>query len=142
MQIGLFSSAVACTKKTRRCTKREDIILVICGSAASWIIQKVINDRGGLHNRITQHVQLMPFRLGEVKAFLEAQNVQLSLKDIAQLYMCVGGIPFYIKDVRPGKSVAQILDELLLGSGAKLKDEFPNLYAALFKHNQGHETVV
>ena len=51
------------------CTKREDIILVICGSAASWIIQKVINDRGGLHNRITQHVQLMPFRLGEVIAF-------------------------------------------------------------------------
>jgi len=124
------------------CTKRPDIILVMCGSAASWIIQKVINDRGGLHNRITQHVQLMPFRLGEMKAFLEAQNVQLSLKDIAQLYMCVGGIPFYIKDLRPGKSVAQILDELLLGNGARLKDEFPNLYAALFKHNQGHETVV
>lgn len=124
------------------CTKRNDIILVICGSAASWIIQKVINDRGGLHNRITQRVQLMPFRLGEVKAFLEAQNVQLSLKDIAQLYMCVGGIPFYLKDVRPGKSVAQILDDLLLGSGARLQGEFPNLYAALFKHNQGHETVV
>jgi hypothetical protein len=124
------------------CTKREDIILVICGSAASWIIQKIINDRGGLHNRITQHVQLMPFRLGEVKAFLEARNIHLSLKDIAQLYMCVGGIPFYIKDLRPGKSVGQILDDLLLGPGARLKDEFPNLYAALFKHNQGHETVV
>jgi len=124
------------------CTKREDIILVICGSAASWIIQKVINDRGGLHNRITQRVQLMPFRLGEMKVFLEAQNVQLSLKDIAQLYMCVGGIPFYIKDIRPGKSVAQILDELLLGSGARLKGEFPNLYAAIFKNNQGHEIVV
>ncbi len=124
------------------CSKREDVILVICGSAASWIIQKIINDRGGLHNRITQHVRLMPFRLGEMKAFLEARNVQLSYKDIAQLYMCVGGIPFYIKDLRPGKSVAQILDELLLGSGARLKDEFPNLYAAIFKHNQGHETVV
>lgn len=124
------------------CTKRNDIILVICGSAASWIIQKVINDRGGLHNRITQRVQLMPFCLGEMKTFLEAQNVQLSLKDIAQLYMCVGGVPFYLKDVQPGKSVAQILDNLLLGSVAKLQGEFPNLYAALFKHNQGHETVV
>lgn len=124
------------------CTKREDIILVICGSAASWIIQKVINDRGGLHNRITQHIRLMPFRLGEMKAFFEAQNVHLSLKDIAQLYMCVGGVPFYLKDISPGRSVAQILDELLLGSGARLKEEFSNLYAALFKHNQNHEAVV
>ncbi|MBL7828904.1 MAG: ATP-binding protein [Saprospiraceae bacterium] len=124
------------------CTKRDDIILVICGSAASWIIQKVVNDRGGLHNRITQHIQLMPFKLGEMKSFLEARNVHLSLKDITQLYMCVGGIPFYIKDVEAGKSVAQILDSLFFGNGAKLKNEFPNLYAALFKNNQGHETVV
>ncbi len=124
------------------CTKREDIILIICGSAASWIIQKVVNDRGGLHNRITQHIQLMPFRLGEVNALLEMRNIQLSPQDTALLYMCVGGIPFYLKDLQPGKSVPQMLDELLLGSQATLKNEFPNLYAALFRHNERHETVV
>jgi hypothetical protein len=124
------------------CTKREDIILVICGSAASWIIQKVVNDRGGLHNRITQHIQLKPFRLGEVKAFLEMKNIHLELRDIALLYMCVGGIPFYLKDLQPGTSIPQMLDQLLLGSQAVLKNEFSNLYSALFKHNEAHEAVV
>lgn len=124
------------------CSKREDIILVICGSAASWIIKKVINDRGGLHNRITTHVQLMPFTLRETKAFLEQQQVQLTLKDIVQLYMCIGGIPFYLRDVRGGKSVPQILDDLFFVKQASLKREFDNLYASLFKNSELHEKIV
>ena len=124
------------------CTKRTDIILVICGSAASWIINKVINDRGGLHNRITKHIQLMPFTLAETKDFLAMQRVHLTLKDIAQLSMCVGGIPFYLKDVQAGQSVPQILDELFFGPQALLRNEFANLYASLFKNSQAHEAIV
>ena len=124
------------------CTKRSDIILVICGSAASWIIKKVINNRGGLHNRITTHIQLMPFTLAETKAFLEMNHIRLTLKDIVQLYMCIGGIPFYLKDVKGGKSVPQILDDLFFVPQANLKREFSNLYAALFKNSQFHEQIV
>ena len=124
------------------CSKRSDIILVICGSAASWIIKKVINNRGGLHNRITTHIQLMPFSLYETKAFFEMKNIHLTLKDIAQLYMCVGGIPFYLKEVKAGKSVPQILDDLFFVTQASLKREFTNLYAALFKNNALHEQIV
>ncbi|MFN0036210.1 MAG: AAA family ATPase [Saprospiraceae bacterium] len=124
------------------CSKRDDIILVICGSAASWIIQKVINDRGGLHNRITARIQLAPFSLRETKAFLEMNAVHLTLKDIAQLYLCVGGVPFYLKDVKPGRSVPQILDDLFFAEQGTLKNEFPNLYASLFKNNKLHEEVV
>jgi len=124
------------------CTKRKDVILVICGSAASWIIQKVINDRGGLHNRITRHVQLMPFTLLETKDFLEMNGVRWSLKDIARLYMSVGGVPFYLADIVPGKSVPQVLDDLFFAPQARLKNEFQNLYAALFKNNSLHERVV
>lgn len=124
------------------CTKRDDIILVICGSAASWIIQKVINDRGGLHNRITKQIQLMPFTLAETKEFLRMQRVQLTHKDITQLYMCVGGIPFYLRDIKAGQSVPQVLDELFFIPQASLRNEFSNLYASLFKNSQGHETVV
>lgn len=124
------------------CSKREDIILVICGSAASWIIKKIINDKGGLHNRITRHIQLMPFTLQETKAFLEMNHIQLIFKDIAQLYMCIGGIPFYLKAVKPGKSIPQILDDLFFVPQAKLKQEFNNLYAALFKNSGQHEQIV
>lgn len=124
------------------CSKREDIILVICGSAASWIIKKVINDRGGLHNRITTHIQLLPFTLKETKAYLDMKNITLTHKDIVQLYMCIGGIPFYLKDVKAGKSIPQILDELFFLPQASMKREFNNLYASLFKNSELHEEVV
>jgi uncharacterized protein len=124
------------------CTKRSDIILVICGSAASWIIEKVINDRGGLHNRLTNRILLKPFTLGETKAFLESKKVRLTLKEIAQIYMSVGGIPYYLKDIKAGYSVPQILDQLFFEEHALLKHEFQNLYAALFKNNTFHETIV
>lgn len=124
------------------CSKRSDIILVICGSAASWIINKVVNDRGGLHNRLTHRILLMPFTLGETAAFFTKKRVNLTLKEIAQIYMCVGGIPFYLKDIQKGSSVPQILDQLFLGQNAQLKDEFKNLYASLFKNNELHEKVV
>ncbi len=124
------------------CSKRADIILVICGSAASWIIKKVINDRGGLHNRITAHIRLMPFNLEETKEFLELNQVQLTDKDIIQLYMSVGGIPFYLQDVQAGKSVPQILDDLFFNSQATLQYEFQNLYASLFKNSDLHEQIV
>ncbi|MEZ4988679.1 MAG: ATP-binding protein [Saprospiraceae bacterium] len=124
------------------CTKRDDIILVICGSAASWIINKVINDTGGLHNRVTKHLQLMPFTLSETKSFLALQGVRLTNKDIALLYMCIGGIPFYLRDIEPGQSVPQILDSMFFAPQATLRHEFQNLYAALFKNSAHHEAVV
>ncbi len=124
------------------CTKRSDIILVICGSAASWIIEKVVNNRGGLHNRITHRVQLKPFTLQETQDFLAYNRVRLSLKDIAQIYMCVGGIPFYLKDIKAGYSTPQILDQLFFGEQATLKNEFQNLYEALFNNSALHIKVI
>ncbi|MDH4473882.1 MAG: ATP-binding protein [Fluviicola sp.] len=123
-------------------SKRNDILLVICGSAASWIIDKVINNRGGLHNRVTDHIRLLPFTLKETKAYLELNNVRLTLKDVTSLYMSTGGIPYYLKDVKPGKSVAQLLDELFFKQHAKLKGEFDNLYASLFKNSHLHVAIV
>ncbi len=124
------------------CTKRNDIILVICGSAASWIINKVINNTGGLHNRVTSHIQLLPFTMHETKAFLQLNKVKLSFKDIAQLYMAVGGVPYYLKDIVQGQSVPQILDNLFFGNQPILKNEFNNLYASLFKNSHLHVAIV
>jgi uncharacterized protein len=124
------------------CCKRPDIVLVICGSAASWIIEKVINNRGGLHNRLTCHIKLMPFTLNETKQFLELIKVRLTLNDIATLYMSIGGVPYYLKDVKPGQSVPQIIDTLFFKPQARLKNEFENLYASLFKNSDLHVAIV
>jgi hypothetical protein len=124
------------------CTKRTDILLIICGSAASWIIDKVINSKGGLHNRLTQTIRLDAFDLEETKAYLKYQRIKLSDKDIALLYMCIGGIPYYLRQVLPGQGIAQILDHLFFGTDATLKTEFQNLYASLFKNHDIHVAVV
>jgi AAA+ ATPase superfamily predicted ATPase len=124
------------------CTRRNDIILIICGSAASWIMKNIINDRGGFHNRITRQIKLQPFTLAETKYFLRKNRVALNEYDILQLYMVLGGIPFYLKEIKPGKSVDQIIDGLFFQRNSLLKNEFQNLYASLFKNYQLHEKVV
>lgn len=70
------------------------------------------------------------------------QQVQLTVKDIVQLYMSVGGVPYYLKDIEPGQSVPQILDYLFFGPLATLRNEFANLYASLFKNSHLHVAVV
>jgi uncharacterized protein len=124
------------------CSKRDDIVLTICGSAASWIINKVINNRGGLHNRITKSIQLLPFTLAETNEFLLMKNITLSKKDVIELYMCIGGVPFYYNDIPKGKSVVQIINELCFEQNATLKIEFNNLYASLFKNAHLHVAIV
>lgn len=120
------------------CDKQSDIILVICGSAATWIINKVVKNTGGLHNRISQAINLLPFELSEVKEMLALQKVKLSNRDIFQLHMCIGGIPYYISQVKPGQGLPQILDDLYFGKNAALKDEFQNLYESLFDNYEDH----
>ncbi|MES2777141.1 MAG: ATP-binding protein [Bacteroidota bacterium] len=124
------------------CTIRNDIILVICGSAASWIIKNIINDRGGFHNRVTRQIGLQPFTLAETRAFLKRKRVMLGDYDVLQLYMALGGIPFYLKQVRPGQSVAQIIDFLFFQKLSPFRNEFDNLYASLFKNFSWHVEVV
>ena len=123
-------------------SKRNDIVLIICGSAASWIINKVIHDRGGLHNRITCSIAMQPFTLAETAGFLKLKKIDLVYKDIVQLYMVTGGVPFYLNDIERGESVAQIIQRLFFAKAAPLKNEFDNLYAALFKNSGDHIAVI
>jgi len=121
---------------------KNNIVLVICGSAASWMINKVVNDKGGLHNRIDHLIQLEPFTLSETKAYLKKRNIRLDDHQIAHLYMVVGGIPYYLAQVEAGKTAVQIIQQLCFDKGGSLRYEFDNLYAALFDHPEGHIDVI
>ena len=109
---------------------------------ASWIIKKIVYDKGGLHNRITQSILLKPFTLAETKTYLEAKKVKLSIKDIAQLYMCIGGIPYYLNHVKQSKSIPQILDNLFFEEQASLQNEFDKLYPALFANYELYIAII
>lgn len=123
-------------------SKREDIIVVICGSAASYMIQRIINSKGGLHQRITQKIRLTPFNLNETEQFLKRKRLVLTRYDILQLYMVFGGIPYYLENVRPGDSVAQTVDRLCFSKNGFLRSEFNNIFASLFEHPNNHEYII
>lgn len=123
-------------------SRLSHVKVVICGSAASWMIDKILNDKGGLHNRVTQTIRLMPFNLGETEAYLQSRGVVLEKYGLLQLYMAMGGIPHYLRNINAGESPAQIIDRLFFTKDGLLKNEFKNLYAALFTNAEQHEQVI
>lgn len=120
----------------------NNVVVVICGSAASWMIQKVVNNKGGLHNRITKRLHLKPFNLGEAEEFLKARNIVLDRYQIVQLYMAIGGIPYYLKEIKLGQSYAQSIEQICFSENGLLKNEFTRLYEALFEHADQHIRVI
>lgn len=110
----------------------KNIKLIICGSSASWIIDKIIKNKGGLHNRITQKICLEPFKLPDTKRFLIKLGVKLTDRQILLIYMITGGIPYYLLQIEKGKSAAQIIEQLAFSKKAFLLEEFDSLFASLF----------
>ena len=118
------------------------LVVVICGSAASWMLRKVVKQRGGLHNRVTRRIRLEPFLLPDTRAYLKANGVHLDLQQVAELYMALGGVPHYLNEARPGQSAAQIIDRACFSREGALRTEFEALYAALFERAERHEQMV
>ncbi len=123
-------------------SKQANLIVVICGSAASWMIQHIVNNRGGLHNRITRRIRLLPFTLAETETFLRTRRVILDRYQMLQLYMAMGGIPHYLKEIRPGESAMQAIDRLCFTKDGLLQTEFANLYVSLFQRADRHISVI
>lgn len=124
------------------CTKRSDIIVVVCGSAASWMIEKILFNKGGLHNRITRQIRLLPFTLRETKDFFHYKHIKLSDYQIAELYMAIGGVPHYLDQVKPGKSAIQNIDELCFSPQGMLRQEFEKLYTSLYDQSDHHIGII
>ena len=112
------------------------IKLIVCGSSASWIIHKIINNKGGLHNRITRKIYLEPFTLSDTKRFLENQGIKLKNQQILMIYMVTGGVPYYLSYIEKGLSAAQIIEKLAFTEKGVLLEEFDNLFSSLFDHSE------
>ncbi|SDB29159.1 hypothetical protein SAMN02910298_01421 [Pseudobutyrivibrio sp. YE44] len=121
---------------------RKNIMLVVCGSASSWILDNLINNYGGLYNRTTYQMKLSQFNLSETKMFLERKNVSYSKYDIVQSYMIFGGIPYYLGYMRPELSLSQNIDKLFFDSNAILSDEYNRLFESIFSKPDQMKAIV
>ena len=111
---------------------RDNLIVIVCGSATSWITDNLINNHGGLYNRLTYEMKLSPFSLGECEQYFAESGIKMSRYDIVQAYMITGGIPYYLSYFKKGKSLSQNVDELFFAKTAKLKNEFERLFLSIF----------
>lgn len=122
--------------------QRTDIMFIACGSATSWMVDKLVENKGGLHNRITAQIYLRPFTLGECERMLVANNCVWDRYTILQCYMTFGGVPFYLTLLNPKESLAQNINRLFFEKNAVMKNEFDELFNALFNQADKYIEVV
>ena len=121
---------------------RKGLKLVVCGSATTWMTNKLIGDKGGLHNRVTRPIHLAPFTLAETKQYLECRGMDWSHNEIMETYMTLGGTPFYLYLLRPNLSLRQNVDALFFGNDAPLKTEYDILFRSLFNDAIAYRKIV
>jgi uncharacterized protein len=121
---------------------RADILLVVCGSAASWMIHSLLMNTGGLYNRVTHRIKLEPFTLVECETYFASRGGAFNRYQLIQLYMVLGGIPFYLEQVDTGKSALQNINDLCFAPNGFMRSEFTYLFASLFKKPERHIAVV
>jgi len=123
-------------------SRKKNIVLIVCGSAASWMIRNVLHHKGGLHNRVTAKMRLLPFTLSETCAYLKSKKITLEQKQIVDLYLCIGGVPHYLNQIERGESPAQAIDRICFTKDGFLVDEFDKLFVSLFEHSDGYIQVI
>lgn len=121
---------------------QPEILLVVCGSSSSWIMDNLINSPGGLYDRVDTEIQLQPFTLKETEQMLEMKGVEMSRYDIMELYMAVGGIPYYLNQLKPGLSASEQIDHMFFARNAKLGNEYERLFNSTFANPELIESIV
>ncbi len=121
---------------------RSDIKLFVCGSATSWMLDNIINNHGGLHNRVTHEMFLEPFSLGLCKQYFDAYHFGYSDRELAEFYMIFGGVPYYMSLMDREQSVAQNVDRLIFSPKGELRNEKENLFRSLFRHSEDYVAIL
>ena len=121
---------------------RQDLLLIICGSSTSWIIDNIVKDTGGFYHRVTRQIHLQPFTLGECEKYLKSNGIVMNRNKIIESYMVFGGIPYYLNMLDKRLSLDQNIDELLINGNGELHNEYERLFKSLFKKSDSHIKVI
>ena len=121
---------------------RADIFLIICGSATSWVVKNILKNRGGLYNRVTRRMRLLPFTLKETEEYLKEKEIVFGCYRICEAYMIFGGVPYYYSLLGKGLSLPQNIDALCFADDGALCGEFGELYSTLFKNSDRYIKVI
>ena len=119
-----------------------DILLIVCGSSTSWMLNKIIKNRGGLHNRVTYQIPLQPFSLKECAEYAEKRKMKLDKNQLLDYYMVLGGVPYYWRQLDRTLGLPHNVDNLFFKDNAALKDEFNEIYNSLFRNSEKYILLI
>lgn len=122
--------------------QRDDIFFIACGSATSWMVDKLVENQGGLHGRITARIYLRPFNLDETEQYLRSHRCAWSRYTITQCYMSLGGVPYYLSLLDCQRELPANIDALFFSTSARLTGEFQELFNVLFKDADSYIAIV
>lgn len=121
--------------------RQRNIVLVVCGSATSWMLDNVIRDYGGLHGRLTGIIHLLPFTLKECEQFFKSRGFHLSRYEMAVAYMAFGGIPYYLDRMDNEKNLSENIDEFFF-KDTRIDQEFKDVYTGLYATSERYVDIV
>lgn len=120
---------------------QRNIILIVCGSATSWMLDNVIRDYGGLHGRLTEKIKLLPFTLAECEQFYKREGFHMSRYEVTLSYMVFGGVPFYMGKLRNDLTLTDNIDRLFFAED-NIHQEFKDVYAGLYSSKEKYVEIV
>ncbi len=121
---------------------RKDVLLIVCGSATSWIVDKIVHNHGGLHNRLNHKINLRQFTLHECDLYAKSRKLGMKQRQLLECYMVMGGVPFYWSLLKKNLSLPQNIDQIFFSTDGELHDEFDALYRSLFKKPDAYISII
>ena len=124
------------------CTLHPEVMLIVCGSATTWMIRNIVDSHGGLHNRITHEIHLHPFNLSETESYLKSNGIEWDRLSILQAYSILGGVPYYLGMIQCNESVSQAIDRIFFSSEGELKNEYDRLFRSMYKSPEPYQKII
>ncbi len=124
------------------CTLHPEIMLIVCGSATTWMIKNIVDSHGGLHNRMTHELHLHPFTLKEAETYLKSNGVVWDRLSILQIYSILGGVPYYLSLIQDNESVSQAVDRLFFSREGELRNEYKRLFLSMYKSPEPYIKII
>lgn len=121
---------------------KHNLLLIVCGSATTWMLDKLINNKGGLYGRTNREIHMHPFTLNETERYFKARNITMDRYDLVQTYMIMGGVAYYMSFFEPGKSLAENIDDIFFREDGFLLAEYDRLFTSLFADNENYRKIV
>lgn len=121
---------------------KHNLLLIVCGSSTTWMLDKLIHNQGGLYGRTTKEMHIHPFTLSECEEYYKSRGIMMDRYDILQSYMILGGVAYYMSYMEKGRSLAQNIDSLFFCQGGRLEDEYNKLFTSLFGENDKYQKIV